>query len=715
MNLSQASLNPDRDRFRPYALDGAVHYFHPRTATHVRMTNQRTRGVRRQVPRVIMFGITNACNRSCSFCSRGLTAESLWTVDSAFQVLRNLAAAGALEVAFGGGEPFAFPGFAGLVARLYEHTPLALNVTTNGDLINHSSWSDFTGRFGQVRVSIYDDTTWRRCADVFSVHRQLWGANVLVDDQTLSSLPKILSDLSESTCHDVSILSYVGEAKRTLSTEGRRVLSDIVRASPIPCRVSVCFGEELALPRLFFGFDNAGDCGAGSDFVTVTSDQRVQACSFQERGFPGSTASEILHSWRTEQEVLEEPSPRTGCARLACQNKPPQPLPEIAIWQGFSGNNSGECILVAKFQTVEGAQSYLAELLPGWRPPEASDYSEEEFSAEWKELFAREQVASKSVDCGLAPDELVHIGKSVIATGYGVDDNFPEVRALAWKRGAFVVPGGIHVHESSTLFAAIRARDSDDVKVLSSAAEGQAFEVFPYGHTVFLRVQHSEENGGLANIKEQLLRLSGERPLAAELFYQHWTRSDILEAQKCLGETPPTRQRLWIQFPDYDQGVEKASAFAATLTDQTVYLGSTWLMVDPVRGRKHVAVLAHRRGANVTALEAEEVSVEAYFWRPRPLPRKGRKAERRSMPALQTVEAELNSVGPLLRGSKIDRKKDHNDAVVARLLTSDPGQALSAMETIGKQLGLSLWPHIADPNPVAALLRRLRSDLTVKR
>ena len=41
-------------------------------------------------------------------------------------------------------------------------------------------------------------------------------------------------------------------------------------------------------------------------------------------------------------------------------------MPAIAIWQGFSGNNSGECVLVAKFHTVAAAESYLAELLPGW-------------------------------------------------------------------------------------------------------------------------------------------------------------------------------------------------------------------------------------------------------------------------------------------------------------------------------------------------------------
>jgi MoaA/NifB/PqqE/SkfB family radical SAM enzyme len=106
-----------RDRFRAYPLDGAVQYFHPRSGTHLRIAGPRTRHVRKTAPRVVMFGITNACNLSCSFCSRDERRDSRWTVGSAFEVLRDLSDAGMLEVAFGGGEPFVFPGFPELIAH----------------------------------------------------------------------------------------------------------------------------------------------------------------------------------------------------------------------------------------------------------------------------------------------------------------------------------------------------------------------------------------------------------------------------------------------------------------------------------------------------------------------------------------------------------------------------------------------------------------------
>ena len=162
----------DRNAFRAYPLDGALLRFHPATGTHVRIENAATRHLRRLAPRVVMFGITNKCNLSCDFCSRDVRRDSAWSVQSAANVLRGLAAAGTLEVAFGGGEPFAFRGFAELIDILHHTTPLALNVTTNGTLIRHNTFAPYAGRFGQVRVSLYDDVRGRDAGTVLSEYGQ---------------------------------------------------------------------------------------------------------------------------------------------------------------------------------------------------------------------------------------------------------------------------------------------------------------------------------------------------------------------------------------------------------------------------------------------------------------------------------------------------------------------------------------------------------------
>lgn len=102
---------------RRYALDGALLAFDPRTGITAHCTGPATRHLRRRVPRVIQFAITNACNLDCQFCSRDAREPSLWSADEAAVLLGELARAGVLEVAFGGGEPFVFRDLPRLLAR----------------------------------------------------------------------------------------------------------------------------------------------------------------------------------------------------------------------------------------------------------------------------------------------------------------------------------------------------------------------------------------------------------------------------------------------------------------------------------------------------------------------------------------------------------------------------------------------------------------------
>src|SRR4051794_15491098 len=107
---------------RPFPLDAALLLFDRDTGTNVLLEGEETAALRMRAPRSVQFGITNACNLACAFCSRDRGAESAWTPADAFEILADLARAGVLEVAFGGGEPFAFRGFDDLVARLYDET-----------------------------------------------------------------------------------------------------------------------------------------------------------------------------------------------------------------------------------------------------------------------------------------------------------------------------------------------------------------------------------------------------------------------------------------------------------------------------------------------------------------------------------------------------------------------------------------------------------------
>jgi MoaA/NifB/PqqE/SkfB family radical SAM enzyme len=699
-----------RDRFRAFPLDGALLFFQPSSGASVRVENERTRELARRAPRVVMFGITNRCNLRCGFCSRDVARPSVWTTESAIAVLRDLERAGSLEVAFGGGEPFAFQGFGELVAELHATTALALNVTTNGTLLNAKSFAPFRGRFGQVRISIYDDERWVTAARALHDAGQLWGANVLVHDERLDELPALFSRLAALGCHDVSLLRYVGpDPSLELGIAARERLAALIADAPLSCRISVCFGDALPAPRLFDGADGNGDCGAGHDFVTITPDQRVQSCSFQDRSFSATTAEEILAIWRVRRAELGSASERRGCARalrLASQSRRRRAVPNVAVWRGFSGNNSGECILVGKFDSSAAAEQFLAELRPSWAP-------DGEYSAEWRALFERENVALSALrdngePVGQSPNNLVAIGRSVLAAGYDSGDAFPELRALAWKRGGFVVSGGIHLHESPSLLAAIRCRDADDARALVTRNAG--FELFPHGDVLFARIHDATDtnNGSLEDRTRKLVAFADGRELGAELALDEWDEPAFLAAKQRLGNELRLEPRLVVSFWG-DKALDDAARFAKQVTEAAVHVCHRVLLIERLSRRKRTAVLALRQGAAVNALDGREVEVSGYFWFLEPPRTKGVKAPPR--PGVD-LEALVRALSTRLGRQVTPAPVNSNHGGQVRILTEEPARVLAAMASVADEMGMQLSPWVCDVDPMSHLLRRLISDVS---
>src|SRR5262245_61818644 len=195
---------------RPFPLDAALLLFDRDTGINVLLDGPETAALRMIAPRSILFGITNRCNLACAFCSRDPHAESAWTSDEAFEVLADLARAGVLEVAFGGGEPFAFHGFEGLVARMYEETPLAIHATTNGLLATRARLRALKGKFGELRLSLYDNNDWRRTISLFVEEAVRFGTNLLVLPERLPALETLVLEIVALGCRDVLLLSYNG-------------------------------------------------------------------------------------------------------------------------------------------------------------------------------------------------------------------------------------------------------------------------------------------------------------------------------------------------------------------------------------------------------------------------------------------------------------------------------------------------------------------------
>jgi hypothetical protein len=236
-------------------------------------------------------------------------------------------------------------------------------------------------------------------------------------------------------------------------------------------------------------------------------------------------------------------------------------------------------------------------------------------------------------------------------------------------------------------------------------------QAFIHARTVIVHgALASDTEGPLAQHAHSLLALAAGRAVAAELC-AGFAPEAMAHALQRLGHVTPQRARLWVRFPFSEVGRSQARRFTGMLSDQEVFAGPTWLLVDPVHGRKRVAALAYRREASVTALDEETVVVAGYFYRPPPQAKKGKMAEKAAMPPAATLEDALRHHGLALAGSKATDRHDHNDAVSIEVSTPEPGRALLAMQATADAHRLSLWPSLSEPEPLQAMLRRLRSDL----
>jgi hypothetical protein len=521
---------------------------------------------------------------------------------------------------------------------------------------------------------------------------------------------------------DVSLLSYVGpEPSLHLSSDGERALGAIIAGSPVPCRVSVCFGERLGVPRLLGGALDA-DCGAGLDFLSITPDRRVQSCSFQEESFPIDSAADVLHVFRSRREALRRASPRAGCARLPVH--PGSSLgatTSMHVWQSFSGNNSGECHLVSTFETVQDAERFLADLIPGYVPGEP-------FGAPWKELFEREHVACERGWTGSAPEEMITVGRTFLArTDYAPGDEFPELRALSWKRGGKVVAGGIHVHGTAPALTIIRARDKGDAAALVAQAEREGSIAAAHGLNVlvtFAELGPNMENeptprAPLSFRRDAMHALAGDRPFVMETVYDEITHDGLVGVMKKLAtparEEPRMALGFWGMAEEHGTPVERARALAKDLDGTVTQIDST-VLVEGITRKSRLAVLGYRRNAWVTSLESRSLECWAQLFQA-PVPRqKGKKAP--DPPPLEpaVIEPELRARLRLELGAKDFEiteccHESFGGRIRVRVLTSAPADVLKAMTTYASSHGLLLHQGVREPDPLERAVRRLLADL----
>ncbi len=681
------AMRPSRHTYRAYPLDAAMSWFDPSTGTHVRWEGPETRSLRRVAPRVVMFALSHACNLACSFCSRDLGAKSAWTVASAAEMLAGLSSRRVLEVSFGGGEPFAFRGFDELLVRLHDETELAVHVTTNGVLLDDARIAHLRGRVGELRVSVYDDTPWEdRIARLADAGVRV-GANVLATPARLDALPSLLERLRDLGAKDVAILSYVGaDAALHLRPSDDARLARIVATSALRARVSVCLGDRLdPLPLAA-----RPGCQAGLDFVTIGPDKRVKACSFAEDGFVAETPEDVLAIWRRERDALSAPSPRPGCARAQTKDAPSAaPSNEIRVYRAFSGNNSGECVLVGRFDQVEDARRYIDDLLPGFR-------AGERYSPEWEDLLRAEAIAPGAGE--YSPDAMLAIGRSVMLhTDSAIADDFPSLRELLWRRGGRAVYNGIHEHGSPHLVAGLRGDDPARIAEVATARFEERF--VRHGADVYGLVPLA---GGLGNgIVAPGAKLEG---LAKDLGAVIAAELVGGEHESSLDKALPSLARaseddsawLWARF--FDEASTAKAAAAVSSDEGLVVSTRRSLLFRTARVRTRLAARLQQQGGTVTLVQGAQVRVSCTF----------SSDHRRKEP-----EPELERVRAALRSTLTApfETSMHFRAVVVTATTDAPGPLVEAATRASTTLGYRVWLEVGPVEVTAAALRRIRSDL----
>lgn len=669
-------------------------WFQPATGLNVRWDGDLTRSLQRTAPRVVMFGITNHCNLACHFCSRDLHATSAWTLDSAYSMLAGLARAGVLEVAFGGGEPLAFKGIETLIARLGRDTSLALHVTTNGSLLTPARLDQLAPWLGEIRLSIYDDNHWPASCELLAQKAVRFAANVLVSPARMAALPALLQRLAALGCSDVALLSYVGPERHLhLSAEDERQLSAVVQASPLRVRLSVCLGDRLdPLPRLFAGTD--GDCGAGHDFVVLNSERKLKACSFHQQEFPVQTPDDVLRVWRAQRASLHTAASRKGCARPGQQAAAVSD--GVRIWRGFSGNNSGDCVLVGRFARVEDARRYIADLLAGFEPGER-------FSAAWKDLLHSEGIALDGDEC--SPDVVAAAGTAVMLHTYSaVEDDFPALRALLWKRGGRAIYTGIHEHDPIALVAGMRCEDQAALESVDGELEVAELPSFHRrGLDLFAVLPVRGLDAEAADVRiAQLERIAKPygASVAAELIAGDQTQ-DVPAALAARVRTGV--ERLWVQF----RTRELAASFARMLGGKITQVGR-FVLVEGERIGARLGQLASRHGGVATLIEGALVRIVATYWRN--AERRGR-ASREPLDPTEVTRALLPRLRPFLDHDLTPSFGAQWMSVVGSVETGRPREALGILNDFADSAQLERWFAVEPRDRVATAISRVERDL----
>jgi MoaA/NifB/PqqE/SkfB family radical SAM enzyme len=303
--------------WQTFPLDGKLLLFDRDTGLNVLLEGDETAYFRQIAPRSLLIAVTNACDLTCEFCYRPKQARSLWTYESLLKFCQDADQWGVLEVAFGGGEPMLFPRWADLIHEMHESTRLSINFTTNGTRLTEEFLDSIAGKYGQIRLSLYEDNHWPDTIALLVESGARFGVNWMITPAELPYLDEQFIRLLDLGVRDVLLISYKGEDRSLMLNPAERdQFADFINrsyrnfGSLTQIKLDSCWGD-LDVPRLFI----EDDCGAGRGILSITSDQRVKPCSFHHLSLPFQSIADVRAYW-TENHARRDPAQMGGCTRI---------------------------------------------------------------------------------------------------------------------------------------------------------------------------------------------------------------------------------------------------------------------------------------------------------------------------------------------------------------------------------------------------------------
>ena len=143
------------------------------------------------------------------------------------------------------------------------------------------------------------------------------GANLLLTPSNRGDLWTIAAELRTLGCRDLLLLGYKGDDVSMLLSgtellELERDVRLLSTALGMELKLDICWGSRLsAVPQVL----RSRDCGAGRDFLVVTSEGQVSPCSFHGKRWAAGSPSSALDVWNDPGGQLRQAAGCLGCAR----------------------------------------------------------------------------------------------------------------------------------------------------------------------------------------------------------------------------------------------------------------------------------------------------------------------------------------------------------------------------------------------------------------